>query len=101
MAFFLPREFLVALDVDISRHDTLVIDGGWREVAAGVEKSWAEGRFALRGGIRTEASHGGLSRPGFSGGIGIGIAGMNFEFTAVTSSQRKLGALCLGVAYVW
>jgi hypothetical protein len=101
VAFFLPWELIVALDVDISRHDTPVVDDGWREVAAGVEKSFADGRIALRGGIRTEVSGGGMSRPGFSGGVGVGFAGFNLEIAAVTGSQNRLGSLWLGAAYVW
>jgi hypothetical protein len=101
VAFFLPRQLIVALDADISRHDTPVVDGGWREVAAGVEKSWSEGRFALRAGIRTEISREGTNRPGFSGGVGIRLAGFQLELTAVAASEKRLGSVWLGAAYVW
>jgi hypothetical protein len=99
VAFFLPRDVLVAVDVDISRHDTPVVDGGWREIAAGVEKSWAERRFVLRGGIRAELSDGGARRLGFSAGAGVNISGVVVELTALTSSGRRLGGVWLGVAF--
>lgn len=99
VALFLPRDFLVAADVDISSRETSVLDGGWREISTGVEKSWAEQRFFLRGGIRAELSEGGARRPGFSAGAGVNLAGAVLELAAVTSSGRKLGGVWFGVSY--
>jgi hypothetical protein len=76
-----------------------VVDGGWREIAAGVEKSWAERRFVLRGGIRAELSEGGARRPGFSAGAGVNLAGVVVELAAVTSSDRKMGGVWFGVSF--
>jgi hypothetical protein len=99
VAFFLAREILVAVDVDVSRRPSHVGVGGWRELSAGIEKTLRQGTIAIRGGLRTEAGEDGLSRPGFSGGIGFQIAGVSLDLTAVTSTRDRMGALWLGVSY--
>ena len=55
--------------------------------------------FALRGGIRTEISEGGMSRPGFAAGVGWTTKGLTLEAAAVTSTRQRLGALWVGVSY--
>jgi hypothetical protein len=99
VALFLQPDVLVAVDVDISRRDTPVVEGDWREIAAGVEKAWGERRFVLRGGIRAELSDGGPRRPGFSVGAGVNLARIVVELAAVTSSERKLGGVWFGVSF--
>jgi len=99
VALFLPRDFLVAVDVDVNSRERSAAEGGWREIATGVEKSWADRRFVLRGGVRAELSDGGARRPGFSVGCGVDVAGVVLDFTAIIASQRKLGAVLFGISF--
>ncbi len=99
-AFFPTGSFLVSLDVDVSGHNDPGFLNGWRELAWGVEKTWREKTFALRGGLRTEISEGGLSRPGFAAGVGWTIKGLNLEAAAITSTRQRLGALWVGVSFI-
>jgi hypothetical protein len=99
-AFFLPKQLLVAVDMDISSRDPHTVEkGGWRELAAGIEKSWRKETIAIRGGLRTEAGNGGVSRPGFSAGFGFEIGGITLDLTGVTSSGERMGAFWLGISY--
>ncbi len=99
VAFFPAGDLLLSFDVDVSRRDDPGFLNGWRELAWGVEKTWREKTFALRGGIRTEISEGGMSRPGFAAGVGWTTKGLTLEAAAVTSTRQRLGALWVGVSY--
>jgi hypothetical protein len=100
VAFDLPRSVLLAADVDLSGRDGGIEQAEWRELAAGVEKSWMEGKLTLRGGLRTELIEGAFDRPGFSGGFAVKLGGVLAELGGMTSTRRRLGSLWLGLTFV-
>ncbi len=100
VAFNLPRSVLLAADVDLSRREGGIEQADWRELAAGVEKSWRKGKLTLRGGLRTELIEGSFDRPGFSGGFALKLGGVIAELGGMTSTRRQLGSLWLGVTFV-
>jgi hypothetical protein len=98
-AFLLPRDLVVAIDFDLASRDYAPGGRGWRELAAGVEKSWANQAFTLRGGLRSEVGDLGWTRPGFTGGVGVRYKDVSFDIAAMTSTQNRLGALWFGVTF--
>ena len=98
-AFFFARDFLVAIDVDLTSREYPVAGESWRELAVGVEKSWAHEVLTLRGGVRSEVGELGWVRPGLAGGVGIRFKGVSVEIAAMTSTENRLGALWVGVSY--
>jgi hypothetical protein len=98
-AFFLARDFLVAVDVDLTSRDYPVAGQRWRELAVGIEKSWSHDVLTLRGGLRSEVGGLGWRRPGLAGGVGIRFKGFLVDVSAMTSTQNRLGALWVGVSY--
>ncbi len=101
VAFMMESDFLVAVDADLTSRNFLSgLDGiaHWRELSVGVEKAWGSRRVAVRAGLRTEIAGGSLARPGVSLGGGIRIAMVIVDFGVITSTQRRQGALWLGVS---
>ena len=98
-AFFFARDFLVAIDVDLTSREYPFSGESWRETAVGIEKSWARQVVTLRGGLRSEIGELGWARPGLSGGVGIRFMGVSVDISAMTSTEKRLGALWIGVSY--
>jgi hypothetical protein len=97
VAFFFEPGYAVAVDLDLTARQVAGGGDSWRELAIGAEKSWRRGRIAIRGGLRTEAAGGRLERPGFSLGVGLGVSKVVVEVGAMTSTERRQGAVWLGV----
>jgi hypothetical protein len=100
VVFFPLQGFLLSFDVDVSRRDDPLFLSGWRELAWGAEKAWRDGAFVLRGGVRSEISGDGMSRPGFSAGVGCSFKGFTLEAAALTSTRERMGSLWFGVSFV-
>lgn len=92
VALYPSESSLLTFDVDVSDRELPASDDDFRELALGVEKRWAAGRFALRGGMRLEAGAG-ETRPGYAAGLSARIKWMCFEAAMMTGTRRRQGAL--------
>jgi len=100
VAFDLAGLFLLAADFDLSEREGAIEQNDWRELAAGVEKSWKEGALTLRGGLRSELGGGTFGAPGISGGIAVKLGAVLAEVGAMTATRRRSASLWLGVTFV-
>ncbi len=107
VSFRLPRDVLVAFDVDLSRqsyeayeadeaHQVRqgVLDDTWREISVGFEKSFLDKRLSLRGGLVSSELG---SRPAFSVGGGAQVWVLELEAAYSGSSAGRGEAFWLGV----
>ena len=117
LSFRLPRDSLIAFDVDLSRQsdgafgateasEALqarrgVLEDTWREISIGFEKSFLEKRLSLRGGLRAEAGSELGSRPAFSVGAGGRVWVLELEAAYLGSSGRRDEAFWVGVTLAW
>ncbi len=122
VSFRLPRNALVAFDVDLSRQSHQahqahqarqarqshqareahqarqgVLDDTWREISVGFEKSFRDKRLSVRGGLRAEAGSELGFRPAFSVGGGAQVWVLELEAAYFGSSGRRGEAFWLGV----
>ena len=106
VSFRLPRDALIAFDVDLSRQSSEAYrapqaDHGvrdtWREISVGFEKSFLDKSLSLRGGLRVEAGSELGSRPAFSVGAGARVWVLELEAAYLGSSGRRDEAFWLGV----
>ena len=113
VSFRLPRDALVAFDVDLSRQSVQafravqavqavqahkdVLDDTWREISVGFEKSFMDKRLSVRGGLRTEAGSELGSRPAFSVGGGAQVWVLELKAAYSGSGGRRDEAFWLGV----
>ena len=106
VSFRLPRDTLIAFDVDLSRQSSEAYrapqaDHGvrdtWREISVGFEKSFLDKSLSLRGGLRVEAGSELGSRPAFSVGAGARVWVLELEAAYLGSSGRRDEAFWLGV----
>jgi hypothetical protein len=95
VAFALPREALLSLDLDLSSQ------GGseehWREISFGAEKRFFDEALALRAGVRAETGSGRGARPAFSLGAGGRVRFLVFEAAYVGASEDRDRAVWVAV----
>lgn len=103
VAFMKDPGWLVAFDVDLTSRNASGLTKtmpSWREVSIGTEKQWGDGRFALRGGFRSELGDGSMRQSGFSLGVGVRIAMLIVDVSGITSTERRQGGFWLGLSFV-
>jgi hypothetical protein len=96
VAFALPREALLSLDLDLSSQ------GGpeehWREISFGAEKQFFDEALALRAGVRAETGSGRGARPAFSVGAGGRLRFLLFEVAYTSAPDERDRALWVAVS---
>jgi hypothetical protein len=96
VAFALPREALVSLDLDLSSQ------GGpeerWREISLGAEKRFFDEALALRAGLRAETGSGRGARPAFSVGAAGRVRFLLLEVAYVGAPDERDRAFWVAVS---
>ncbi|MGH9323049.1 MAG: hypothetical protein ACRD3V_24570 [Vicinamibacteria bacterium] len=91
VAFQLPRQALLSLDVDLSAQGGGEED--WRELSVGGEKRFCGDAISLRAGLRAETGSGRGARPAFSVGAAGRVRFVLVEVAYVVSSDDRDDAL--------